>query len=92
MKWQLVSPVRTFEDEGDYVVFYCAGSGDTHLLDPVASFVVGLLRDGSCSENELLQQLEARLDEVDSEQAEAALLGLLDQLQESEIVEQVEST
>ena len=90
--WRAISPGKTFEDGEDLVVFFSQGSGSTHLLTPVAAFIMELLEASPRSTEELLghlaQQVEgAAVDSTADEELQGLLGNLLEELEESELIE-----
>ena len=87
MKWRASSLGRTFEDDDDLVVYYSQGSGSTHLINPVAAFLLELVTVRPRSTEELLQHMASEVDDVPVEELKSILENLLDELQGSELIE-----
>lgn len=76
-RWQLLSGFRLrWQSWGDEYVVYHSGSGDTHLLDPIAAEVLKNLECASANTSELLDRISISLDI----KADGDLAAMLEQL------------
>lgn len=87
MKWHSVAPGKTFEDGGEFLVFYNTGSGSTHLINELAAFVLDCLSDGPRSTDDLLSLMAEQLTDTPAEDLQSALSKVLEELSYFELVE-----
>ena len=71
------------------MVFYSKGSGSTHLVTPVAAFILELLMTAPRSSGELLEEVSRQVDDMAAEDVQTVLGSLLEELQQSELIESV---
>ena len=73
----------------DIFTLYNSGSGQTHVLDPLAALVIQLIGEGSRNTSELLQQMAAQLDVEASQEFREKLQETLFQLDALGLIEAV---
>ena len=73
----------------DLFTLYNSGSGQTHVLDPLAVLLIQLIGEGSRNTSELLQQMVAQLDVEASEEFREKLQETLSQLNALGLIEAV---
>jgi PqqD family protein of HPr-rel-A system len=73
----------------DVFTLYNSGSGQTHVLDPLAVLLIQLIGEGSHNTSELLQQMVAHLDVEASPEFREKLQETLSQLDALGLIEAV---
>src|SRR5262245_35781832 len=73
----------------DVFTLYNSGSGQTHVLDPLAVLLIQLIGEGSRTTSELLQQMVAQLDVEASPEFREKLQETLSQLDALGLIEAV---
>jgi PqqD family protein of HPr-rel-A system len=73
----------------DVFTLYNSGSGQTHVLDPLAVLLIQLIGEGSRNTSELLQQMVAQLDVDASQEFREKLQETLSQLDALGLIEAV---
>ena len=86
MKWQAVAPGLTYRDGGEELVYFCQGSGSTHLISPVTEFILDLLRESPRSPDELVAALANHTEDVSEEEIRESIDGILTDLESSELI------
>ena len=87
MTWRAISAGKTFEDEGELLVFYSLANGSTHHISRLAAFIIELLLEAPASTEAILEEVLAEADDAPLAETREAVLRLLEELQEFELIE-----
>lgn len=102
MNWTQPPPDRTlwracaFADYqvanyGEECVVFDAGSGGTHVMDPVAAFVLSLLAPGSMSFGDLRQRIIQEFEVTDDGLLDKYLDALLRELRRKSLIQPIDA-
>lgn len=87
--WHLVSRGRLYAPEADdAVVWFDSGSGHTHLIDPIAAEILGLLADEPLDEKTLAARLGDTIPDAGAD--DLPLGDILESLAAVELIERAD--
>ena len=87
MSWKLTSPGRLYDRAEEYVVYYHLDSGNTHMINGLATDILTALAGGPRNTEELCRLDSPELEGMATADAHSHIETMMQQLQVVDLVE-----
>jgi PqqD family protein of HPr-rel-A system len=89
MQWRIKAPGQIYDAGEDSIVYFDPQSGDTHLLGSFAAFIIEQLQTEALDISLLTERAAPLADSDSSEDLEASISSIIEELEELEILERL---